>query len=473
MQIRMTGALLAGCLLLMCGHAPAQDSETEQLRAQITQLQQQLLQLSQRLEAIESRDTQTPAVSEQPPAAIQQIAAAEPAEEAEEDGSRVEVASNGNLLKFASADGNYEFQIGGRIHADAAVFDEDLSSFGNDAKLRRARIFVSGTLHEDWEFKNQIEFTDGDVSLRDAYLRYAGFDNTKITIGNFKEPFSQEELASSNHIPFIERASINEFAPSRNLGIGIEKYGAYGDSDDTAWNASFGIFTEGISDNGVDPVTGEETDEGLSFTGRFSTALITTDTLLAHLGVGYGYRNPGANNTLSFDSTIRSDIADRDLVSTGTITGVDDFTLAGVEAVGAIGPFSLQGEYIRTSIDRAVEPDLEFDGYYVYGSWFLTGESRAAAYKKSTGVVRAIKPLKPLGDGGWGAWEFVARYGHIDLSSQEVIGGQQDDFTLGVNWYPNDNLRFSLNYVHVVDVEGGANDGDEPDAYIMRAQVTF
>ncbi len=91
-------------------------------------------------------------------------------------------------------------------------------------------------------------------------------------------------------------------------------------------------------------------------------------------------------------------------------------------------------------------------------------------YKKNNGVVRGIKPLKPFDEGGW---EVVARYGYIDLSSQEVIGGQQDDFTIGVNWYPNNNLRFSLNYVNVLDVEGGENDGDEPDAYLLHAQVVF
>lgn len=472
MQAKKIVILVAVCLLLISGNTSAQPTETEQLREQIELLQQQLGQLSQRLQTIESQQAETTNRVENDSVALQ-TPQADAGESDEQDGSRVEVASNGNLLKFASADGNYKFQIGGRIHADATVFNEDLSSFGDDTEIRRARIYVSGTLYEDWAFKNQIEFTGSSSGVRDSYLRYTGLDKTKITIGNFKEPFSQEELASSNHIPFIERASINEFAPSRNVGVGIERYGAYGDNDSTAWNASVGVFGEGISDNGIDPVTGEETDEGLGFTGRFSTALITTEERLAHLGVAYGYRNPGLNNTLGFSSGIEADIADRDLVSTNTITGVNDFTLLSLEAVGAIGPFSLQGEYIRTSIDRASASDLEFDGYYVYGSWFLTGESRAAAYNKSTGVVRGIKPLTPFGKGGWGAWEFVARYGHIDLSSQEVIGGQQDDFTLGINWYPNSNLRFSLNYVNVLDVEGGENAGDEPSAYLMRAQVTF
>ncbi len=471
MQIRKSGALFTGWLLLICSNLMAEDSETQLLRQQITQLQQQLLQLSERLGTIESQQTEILSEPAIPVAVALKPAVEHPQEK--QHASRVEVASNGSLLKFASADGNYEFQVGGRIHADATVFDDDLSSFGNGSQIRRARIFVSGTLFDDWEFKNQIEFTGSSSGIRDSYLRYTGFDNTKITIGNFKEPFSQEELASSNHIPFIERASINEFAPSRAVGIGIDRFGNYGGSEKSAWTASFGVFGEGISDRGVNADTGVESDEGLGVTGRFSTALVTTEKRLLHLGIAYGYRNPGEDNNLTFSSTTEADIADRDLVSTGSISNVNHFSVAGLEAVAAFGPFSLQGEYIRTDIDRFALPSLDFSGYYVYGSWFLTGESRASAYKKSTGVVRGISPLSPLGAGGGGAWELVARFGHIDLSDQEINGGQQDDFTLGVNWYPNDNLRFSFNYVDVLDVEGGENEGDEPAAYLLRAQVVF
>lgn len=468
MQTRKVALLI---VLFLSSVAYAEDSETELLRQQITILQQQLQQLSQRLEAVESKP---PEILNQSNLGLASAPVNDTDQHVEEDSSRVEVASNGNLLKFASGDGNYKFQIGGRIHADATVFDQDQSSFGNDSQIRRARIYVSGTLFDHWEFKNQIEFTEGGASgIRDSYLRYTGIENTKITIGNFKEAFSQEELQSSNHIPFIERAPINEFAPSRNLGIGIDHRGNYGDSETSSWVASAGVFGEGLNDNDIDSATNEEFDEGLGFTGRFGTALITTQDRLAHLGAAYSFRNAGDANNLSFSTGIEAEVANRDLITTGLITGVDNFTLVGLEAVGAIGPFSLQGEYIRTEVDRDIQSNLDFDGYYIYGSWFITGESRAAAYKKSTGVVRGITPINNFGEGGSGAWELVARFSHIDLTDQDIIGGEQDDLTLGVNWYPNTNLRFSFNYINILDVEGGENSGDELDAYLFRAQVTF
>ncbi len=479
MQIRVIGLVMASALAFNPGGVFAAESETELLREQITTLQRQLQLLSQRLENLESQQqTELAATATSPGESAPAVAAVAKRDSTEstqknQAENKVEIATGGNLLKFASGDGNYQFQLGGRVQADTAVFDSDLSSFGNDSEIRRARIFVSGTLFGDWRFKNQIEFTGSNMGVRDSYLRYIGIENTSITVGNFKEPFSQEELASSNHVPFIERAPINEFAPSRNLGVGVDRRGTYRDSKHSSWNLSAGIFGEGINDREVDDATGVEIDEGLGFTGRFSTALLTTHDRLTHLGVAYSYRNPGEDDNLSFSSGIEADIADRDLVSTGLIGDVNNFSVAGLEVVTAFGPLSVQGEYIRTDIDRSDAPDLSFSGYYVYASWFLSGESRAAAYNKGSGVVRGIKPLMPLGSGGSGAWELVARFSHIDLTDQEIIGGQQDDFTFGVNWYPNANLRFSFNYINILNVEGGESDNDQPAAYLLRAQVVF
>jgi len=55
----------------------------------------------------------------------------------------------------------------------------------------------------------------------------------------------------------------------------------------------------------------------------------------------------------------------------------------GLEAIGVCGPLSLQGEYIYTDVTRKNGlDDLDFYGWYSYGSWFLTGESRNYRFKK-------------------------------------------------------------------------------------------
>ncbi len=42
-------------------------------------------------------------------------------------------------------------------------------------------------------------------------------------------------------------------------------------------------------------------------------------------------------------------------------------------------------------------------------------------------------------------------------------GGEIDDITFGLNWYPNAYVRLMANYVNVLQVDGGAHDGDNPD----------
>jgi phosphate-selective porin OprO/OprP len=68
------------------------------------------------------------------------------------------------------------------------------------------------------------------------------------------------------------------------------------------------------------------------------------------------------------------------------------YTLLGGELAVVYGPLSFQGEYIRTEVDRDLGGDLDFDGYYAYASWFLTGESRN--YRPGKGIFDLITTHK-------------------------------------------------------------------------------
>ena len=62
----------------------------------------------------------------------------------------------------------------------------------------------------------------------------------------------------------------------------------------------------------------------------------------------------------------------------------------------------------------------------------------------------------------------AARYSYIDLDRARINGDRLDDFTLGLNWYLNPNMRVMFNYVF-------ADSEDRGDANIfqMRFQVDF
>ena len=118
--------------------------------------------------------------------------------------------------------------------------------------------------------------------------------------------------------------------------------------------------------------------------------------------------------------------------------------------------------------------DVGLEGYYVEGSYFLTGESMV--FKPQEGVFSGVSPKGVVGKGGIGAWQISARYDVMDLNdfvSGGVLGGREEDVRFGINWYPTKQIRFMADYVHVLDLDrpGSTFNGDEPSSFNMRAQV--
>jgi phosphate-selective porin OprO/OprP len=58
-----------------------------------------------------------------------------------------------------------------------------------------------------------------------------------------------------------------------------------------------------------------------------------------------------------------------------------------------------------------------------------------------------------------------------------IVGGRQNDFTLGVNWYPDKGIRFMANWVRVVNLSAPFSapweQGAHPNLFMMRAQVDW
>ncbi|HYQ71621.1 MAG TPA: OprO/OprP family phosphate-selective porin [Gammaproteobacteria bacterium] len=371
----------------------------------------------------------------------------------------VEVSTSGGRLRFKS--GEASFEVGGRLMVDTARYynNDDLN---NGSEIRRARLFMSGKVYEDWKFKLQTDFAGNDVSLKDAYLRYTGLDYADITVGNFKEYWSLEELTSSKYITFMERAlPVEAFAPGRRLGIGGHSHSNGGMN----WTAGYGVFADSVD---ADNVNG---NEGYGYAARVTVAPIAEKTRVVHLGGYAEWRNP-TDSSVRYRARPESHISNVRFVDTGTINNVDNTVKWGVEAATVMGPFSLQGEYMNVDNDVDGGSDPEFDGWYAYGSWFITGESRA--YKAGSGTFARVKPDSIVGKGGKGAWELGARYSSLDLNDSGIQGGQEEDLTIGLNWYATPTIRFMANYIKVMDLtDPTTTDDSKPDIYQLRAQIDF
>jgi len=359
-----------------------------------------------------------------------------------------------------------KLEFGGRIQADYAFYKDDPGlDMGDGGEFRRARLFAKGKIG-DFHYKAQYDFAGNGVAIKDLYIKYTGLP-VSIKVGNFKEPFSLEELTSSKYITFMERAMPNAFAPSRHIGASVSGHGDF-------WSASVGTFAGSASG------TTSGVDSNFDLTGRITAAPLHEKGRVIHLGAGINYGLPNSTRTLRFRERPESHVTHKRLVNTGNITNIDSVLKYGLEGAVVWGPASIQGEYVRTNVNfqngAANEPN--FDGFYVFASWFLTGESRPYSVKKgSFGRVHPNQNFQ-LGADGWGAWEVAARFSQLDLEDTGIAGGKEQNITVGLNWYPHPHLRWMFNWVHasadrspLAPTATTTNFG--PDVFQMRAQVDF
>ena len=131
----------------------------------------------------------------------------------------VEVKSKAKEIKFT-----------GRVHTQfntSSVENEIASEF----IIRRARLTAEVELNDFVSGKVQPDFGEGDVKLKDAYMKLDYHKGLSFKIGQFKRPFDLFELTSSTKILVVERAlKIRGVSGLRSLSSLTEKL-EYSDRD--------------------------------------------------------------------------------------------------------------------------------------------------------------------------------------------------------------------------------------------------
>jgi len=425
------------------------------------------------------------------------------------DDAKVTLGAKG--LQFQSNDGNFKFSLNGRLHADAAIQSGDKFTTWNDrnnnglvddpnttrngsttinepvsndldtgTEIRRFRMEFAGQFYNDWRFKLQPDFADEQVRLKDAFVQYTGFDWGTWTLGQSKQPYSLQQMMSSNDMPFMERSL--EYAwtdVSVNRAIGL-RYDTYGHN----WTAAAGIY----GDTATRQAESAADDEGWGASGRVTWTPWYKPGELIHVGASAAYRVPQ-----QADKTVRYRIRPTHIdhffpIDTGTIANIDDEVFFDAEAAGAYGAFSFESEYNVAYLQRtgAGIEDAKFDGWHFDVMYSLTGESRAAAYDPRDAVFKRLTPNRNFDlAGGWGAWELKGRISQVNmdkLGTTNQHGGRETAATFGVNWYLNPWFRLMLDYTHVIDIDLGTagssralleGDPSDLDTVQMRGSLAF
>ncbi|WP_239237385.1 OprO/OprP family phosphate-selective porin [Candidatus Nitrotoga sp. BS] len=404
------------------------------------------------------------------------------------DPQDVKVKLDQKGLKFETADEQFKFSVGGRLHADATYHSNDRLLKSGDrieandgTEIRRARIDFKGTLWSVFNFQAEADFADNEVGMKDLFLNYTGWDFADITVGNQKQNISMELQESSNDIMFTERSLVNSLTGTlfdRAIGLNLKK-------SDKNWSVQGGIYGDSMRSNRSNSNKGSgKADEGFGASTRWTFAPINSSENVIHIGGFAGYRTTNGKGELNdnspsfgYETTHMSNLK---LTDTGTIVGIEEAKMVGLELAAMHGPFSIQSEYSKVKVQREKSlASLDFNAFYVQAGWTLTGESRT--YKGSDGEFKRFKPKNrfQVGKPGLGALELAVRYDQNDLTDKDVKGGSEKRATLALNWYMSESVRLMADYSRSFDIKGSPVtklNGDQPDnidVLTFRTQWAF
>jgi phosphate-selective porin OprO/OprP len=489
----------------------------EKLRQSQSETQRARAQAQKATQAAENAQNQAQAAASRPVVAPPPVAAAPAAPAA--PGPKV-VQTAGNRFGFESADGQNSIYLTGRLHLDVGDYLDyhpqsrfaSVQDLNSGVNARRARLGVTGKFAGDWTYNLIFDLGGSSDSgnpsaVQNAYVTYNGLNKPQqyplplaFELGYMDTPFTLDEATSSNDIMFVERASIGTVATSIFAGDFRSAAGVRS-NDDRYWA---GIYVTGPT-SGATHGTGQP----LGAFGRATYQVLQDQDYSLHLGgdVGGLLKPPTSSGvrTITLSDRPEDRVDPTVILSTGALgtaaNPVNNAAVYGVELAGGYQNFFAQGEYYHIDVDRNNSATNGFNGGYIQASWTITGESRK--YIPSAGAYGGIVPDHPFepwsNDYGLGAWELAGRYSYVNLNdnftsgvappkgSNAVGGGRQTIYTVGLNWYPNRNMRFMFDYLHanipknfstaagggVAGTVLGTPIGGNMDALVLRTQFAF
>ena len=270
--------------------------------------------------------------------------------------------------------------------------------------------------------------SDHDWTWTDIQLKYDLGAAGNLTLGKGKEPAVYEMVGDSANLPHQERV-LSPFFQSRSVGITWMR----------PWQNQRGTVSAGIYDDAW-AQTGDVdlADRGVHAAFRATWLPVWKDDGRQFLHLGASYRHVEDNNgTLRFRGTPSSHVLPN-YADTGSFAA-DSADFLGLEALWNSGPVSLLGEWVTSKADAPGVGDPRFSGWYVTGSWVLTGETRH--YDRKAGYARRVLP-----DGEWGALELVGRIGAVDLEDGGIQGHAFRINTLGLNWWATRRIKIGVHW---------------------------
>lgn len=464
------------------------------------------------------------------------------------------VKTRGGLEAFYPNNEDYWFRIGGRLFVDQAWFDgndQDRSGFPSGSFIRSSRIGLKGGVGKNWVYKFDVIFADfadsgGRSFIDEAFIGYNFCKNLWLAIGQFSIPFGLESWASASDYTFMELSLPSQaFSPDLGIGLYLEWHGQcftfagtiyqppsgtrqFGDTlsiPPTFASADPALNGRPIAGTGIySSAPGSDT---LGYAARITFSPIHDECTVYHAGFSGRYEKFHPNgNGFNYWTYLEANSRQTPAIFANIPpNSVHNHTVWGAELAGRWGPFMLSGEYMWVVAQRDTfypagdlrnpAGNLNYNGYYVMGSYILTGESKA--YDFDSGTFEGVTPNCKTG-----AWEIAVRHSYVDLLDRNLSanpffffvdfvpsnavndnGGPAGNFgnnfatgfdirdrvgsahgtTIGLTWWVNTNIRFMANYVRAsvpgatAFLENGVvvppGDNINLNIFGLRAQVSW
>jgi phosphate-selective porin OprO/OprP len=384
--------------------------------------------------------------------------------------------------KYKTADG-YEIGLKGLFQYQYEGYSGDTTNPSNGSEFlpdmnawRRKEINLYGKT--PWGLDFNIGY---DVTIRggvpatgwiDNFIRYTNKDAGEFRIGQFKTPVGWEETISSSATTFLERSLPVQ---ATNMGRRIGADWTYTGIKD--WLFYLAYFSGGDL-NGDNDGDGPAARVVWTPFNRQPGAGSREESNVLHLGLAWSQEDRDETKDgrgvitppqARFRARPESGMTGTRLIDSGNLNYPGDIDRLGLEFAWIHGPLLVQAEYLTFSADPRGKPSYDGDGYYISGSWVLTGESRP--YSKGT-----IGNVRPVHD--WGAFEVALRYSSLDLNDGPVLGGKEDNWTVGANWYLGQHFKVQANYIWANSTKyyGGTIKKDvdvDPRIFEARLQIAF
>lgn len=144
-----------------------------------------------------------------------------------------------SLLIAAPALATDALKLSGRVQTRYT-----LDATPGEFSLPRVRLKLSGANDYLKKISFEMDFSKGAMNLKDAAVDLSVFD-VVLRLGQFKKPFSRQQLTSSSRQSFVERAATDKaFNTGRDLGLMIHN------GHKNRFEYAFGIFN-GYGEKGV------------------------------------------------------------------------------------------------------------------------------------------------------------------------------------------------------------------------------